>query len=282
MKVIFILFAMVAFAFAADDGCTTLGNGHQSPTTDDIVLTVQNNWAIPAGDKALGLDIYEDGSSIYILACDNTNGYVQAYDASTGGALSTMPLDAANAGCFGIAWNNDPDTDTYYTSDWSDAVLYYTENFGSSWTTVTNPAGNSARGMDFDGTDYWTTNAAGGGLWRFRPGVGAANIATPEVPAGEQPSGVAVWDYMGDVAVAVTTYGDHNIWIYIWDGSTLTFHGSAACPVSAASSYGLAYSEDNGHLYWAYTDGSVYHIVDMTIDMTSLSRDTWAGIKTSF
>lgn len=281
MKMILVILAVAAFAFADNDGCTSMSHGHQSPTTDDVVLTVENDWALPAGAKALGIDVFENGSSIYILGTDNTNGYIQAWDASTGGALGTLPLDAANASCFGVAWNNDPDTDTYYTDDWQDTVLYYTENFGVSWTTVANPAGSSARGMDFDGTDYWTTNAAGGGLWRFQPGVGASNLSIPEVPSGDQPSGVAVWDYMGDVAVAVTTYGNHNIWIYLWDGSTLTFHGSAACPVSCSSSYGLAYSENNGHLYWSFNN-SGYHLADLTIDMVSLSRDTWAGIKTSF
>ncbi len=280
MKVIFILVAMATFAFAADDGCTTLGNGHQSPTTDDIVLTVQNDWSIPSGTTVLGLDIFENGTDIYILGADKTNNQIVFYYASSGVGFAGMPLDAANTACFGVAWNNDPDTDTYYTDDWSDTVLYHTENFGSSWTTVTNPAGSSARGMDFDGTDYWCTNGSGGGLWRFQPGVGQSNLSIPEVT--DQPSGVAVWDYMGDVAVAVTTYNDNNIWIYIWDGSTLTFHGSASLPINPNSSYGIAYSEDNGHLYWAYQDGSAYHIVDMTIDMTSLSRDSWAGIKTSF
>lgn len=279
----FILVAMAAFAFAADDGCTTFGHSHQSATTDDIVLTVQNNWSIPSGFKALGLDVFENGGNIYILGTDNTNGYVQAWNASTGGAENTMPLSAANTSCFGIAWNNDPDIDTYYTDDWANTNLFYTENFGASWTTAANPAGSSGRGMDYDGTNYWMTNGAGGGLWRFNPGVGQENLSIPEVPSGQQPSGVAVWDYMGDVAVAVTTYNDHNIWIYIWNGSTLSFHGSVACPVSVAASYGLAYSENNGHLYWSYRDSSsIYHLVDMTIDMTSLSRDTWAGIKTSF
>ena len=282
MKVFFILFAIATFAFAADDGCTNPGSAHNSPATDDIVLAVENDWTLASGSKALGLDIFNDGTDIYILGTDNVNGYVQAWDASTCTPAATMPLDSENAGCFGIAWNNNPDTDDYYTSDWSDPVLYYTEDFGSSWTTVTSPQGSNARGMDFDGTDYWTTNAAGGGLWRFQPGVGSENIAIPEVPSDQQPSGLAVWDYMGDLAVAVTTYNDHNLWIYIWDGSSLTFYGSTAMPLSVATSFGLAYCESNGHLYWSFSDGSAYHIADLTINMTSLSRDSWAGIKTSF
>ena len=283
MKVIFILIALAALAFAANDGCTTLGNGHNSPTTDNVVLTVLHNWSITSGNKALGLDIVEDGAFTFIVGTDNVTGHLRAWDASTGESIGTITLDEENAGCFGVSWNNTPATTTYYTSDWDDPVLYYTEDGGTSWTTVTSPAGNRARGMDFDGTDYWTTNGAGGGLWRFQPGLGAENLSIPEVPSDINLSGLAVWNYNGNLAVAVTTYQDFNIWIYIWDGSTLTFHGSAALPVTPFQGLGLAYSENNGHLYWSYRDSSgIYHLVAMAIDMVSLSRDSWAGIKTSF
>ena len=283
MKVFLILVAITAFAFAADNGCTTLGNGHHSPTTDNVVLTVLHDWSIPSGAKALGLDIVEDETGTFIVGTDNVMRHLRIYDASTGESIGIINLDTENAGCFGVAWNNTPDTPTYYTSDWSDPFLYYTENFGISWTTVTSPAGNNARGMDFDGTDYWTTNGDGeDGLWRFQPGVGGENLSIPEVPFYMALSGLTVWDYNGDIAVAVTTYQDCNIWIYIWDGSSLTFHGSAALPITPSQGFGLAYSENN-HLYWSYQEYSgIYHLVDMTINMTSLSRDSWAGIKTSF
>lgn len=185
MKMILVLLGIAAFALAADDGCTdtTIGVNPPASGTDDVVLAIVNDWGVlPSGGKALGLDVFEGPGAYYVLGVNNTAMYIQAWDAVSGTALGTLPLDAANAACFGVAWNNVVDTDTYYTDDWTDTVLYYTENFGTSWTTVANPAGSSARGMDFDGTDYWTTNGDGGGLWRFQPGVGAQNIAIPEVP----------------------------------------------------------------------------------------------------
>ena len=282
MKLILGLIAMTAFA--ADDGCTTAGHPHRSPTTDNILFTVQNVWALPAGTQVLGLDIYEEDDGIYVCGSDNETGGVYAWDASTGEIAGYMPLDAANSFCFGVAWDNNPVTSTFYTNDWINTNFFYTEDEGVSWATFASPSGTTnARGMDCDGTDYWTTNGAGGGLYRFQPGAGAQNLSIPEVPSNQQPSGLAVDNDNGDIIVAVTTYNDHNIWVYIWNGSSLAFFGSAACPISCSTSLGLAYSEQNDHLYWSYKDGSnVYHIVDMTIDMLSFSGNTWAGIKTSF
>ncbi len=69
-----------------------------------------------------------------------------------------MNLSARNEYCFGVSWNNNSLASSYYTNDWINTVLYYTESFGVSWAVLPNPSGNDARGMDFDGTDYWCTN----------------------------------------------------------------------------------------------------------------------------
>lgn len=280
MKYLFVLLAMAAMVFAANDGCTeSYVSMNPAPSTDDISLSVVNDWALPSGEKALGIDVYESPSQVLVLGTDNTNGYIQGWDAGT--SAGTLPLDAANGSCFGVAWNNNPDTDTYYTNDWSSSNLFYTEDFGSTWTTTPNPAGSNGRGMDFDGTDYWSTNGTGGGIWRFQPGVGQSNLSTPEIPT--QPSGLAVFPYMGDVGIAITCYQTMNIYVYVWDGSTLSYLGSAACPGSPYRSYGLTYSDTTDHLYWSYspTSGS-YSIAELSFTITSLSRDTWAGIKTAF
>ncbi len=238
-----------------------------------------NDWA--QTEQVLGLEIYES-SSITILASDRNNLELVGYDPSTGVPTGgTLPYDAGNTNCFGAAWNNNTDTEVYYTNDWSDSFFYETEDFGVSWVTVASPNGNMARGMDFDGTDYWCTNGDGGGLWRFQPGVGQANIAIPEVPT--QPSGLAVFPYGGNIGVAVTTYNTHNIYFYEWDGAAMSYLGSAACPVSVAGSYGLTYADLNGHLYWSYKDGSdVYHLAELTFTITALERSSWGSIKTSF
>lgn len=279
-KLLFVIVLVVALAFGADDGCTDSSVGIDPGTSgsDAITLTVVNDWTLPSGTKALGLDMYE-GPTPYVLGTDNVNMHIQAYTTS-GTPAGTLDLTAANAGCFGVAWNDDLTTEGYYTNDWADNVLYYTEDFGTSWTTVPNPAGNDARGMAFDGTNYWTTNGNGGGLWRFLPGVGAENIPISEPPT--QPSGLTVFPYGANLGVAVTTYGTHNIYFYEWDGSTISFLGSAACPVSVSSSYGLAYSASNGHLYWSYIASSNYHLTELTFTITALERSSWGSIKTSF
>ncbi len=283
MKYFLLLLVLAAFTFADNDGCMEIGSGagSHSAAGDDITLILVNDWVLTG--KALGLDIFEDGaSSFYILGVDNNLDVVQAYDATSCTPLGTLPLSASNGSCFGLAWNNDATNDTYYTDDWGNTNLFFTDDFGITWSTYPNPAGTSARGMDFDGVDYWTTNGSGGGLWRFRPTVGEENIAIPEVPS--QPSGVTVFPNGSNVGVAVTAYGTHNIYFYDWDGATLAFIGSAPCPASGvSSSYGLAYAETNGNIFWSYMDtSSGYHIAEFSFNLVSLEQTSWGAIKTSF
>ena len=170
-------------------------------------------------------------------------------------------------------------TPIYYTDDWTDNVLYYTDDYGSSWSTVANPSGNAARGMDFDGTDFWCSNATSGVI-RFQPGGSQEVIALPEVPS--QMSGVTTFPYMGDIGLCVTTYNTLNFYFYSWDGSTATYLGSAACPASCSSSYGLAYSDDRGTIFWSYNSGG-YQIAEVDFDIdVALDRMTWGEIKATF
>lgn len=281
MKYLFLIFVLVAMAFASDNGCTetSLSIAPGVSGTDAVSLTLIYDRVLT--DLAYGLDIWENGTTLWLMAVDNTSHMVRVFD-EAGAPYATLPLDAENGSCFGVAWNNNIDTETYYTNDWTDGVLYYTENYGSSWTTEANPSGGTARGMDFDGTDYWCTNGGGGGLWRFQPGAGQENIAIPEVTM--QPSGLAVFPYGSNLGIAVTTYMTHNIYFYEWDGSTMSFLGSAPCPVYCSNSMGLTYSELTGNLYWGYIASNVSHIVEMsfTITATALERSSWGSIKTSF
>ena len=279
MKYLLIVFAFAALALATNDGCTETGDFAQpGPAgTDNVVFTVVNDFTL--GQQCLGLDLFVDGSDIMILGVDRTGGIIQGYDPLTGAPDGTLPLSGSNTNCFGIAWNNDPDTDTYYTNDWALSTLFYTEDFGASWTTETNPAGTLARGMDFDGTDYWATNGPGDGIWRFQPGVGQSNYAIPEVPT--QPSGLTVYPFGSDKIVAVTCYNTPNIYFYEWNGSSLTFYDSGACPAGVANAYGLA-SNEEGTLFLSYSDGANSHIAELSYTLLPLSRSTWGEIKSSF
>lgn len=281
MKYFLFVLILAALSFANDDGCTDIGSGTSlNPSgSDDIALVLLNDWVL--AEKALGLDIFEGPGAFFVLGVDNNLNYVQAYDAVTGVALGTLPLDPGNGSCFGIAWNDDFTTDTYYTDDWVSSNLFFTDDFGASWSTFANPTGNLGRGMDFDGADYWTTNGDGGGLCRFLPGTGSDFLAAPQLPT--QPSGITTFPYGGNIGVAVTTYSTHNIYFYEWDGAALDYIGSAACPAAASSSYGLAYADTNGNIFWSYRDSSSdYHIAEFSFTITSLQRSSWGAIKSSF
>jgi hypothetical protein len=282
MKLFVLLLLCAAFTFANDDGCTETGV-LISPPPDagnaTITLSLIDSWSVTWAAKALGLDCFEDGSTTYVLGTSNTDMAVRAFDPVTGTGAGTMPLNSANASCFGVAVNNDPDTHTYYTDDWADNVLYYTDDFGSTWSTVPNPAGIAGRGMDFDGTDYWISNSSIG-VYRFVPGVGQELFTLAEVPT--QISGVTVFPFMGDVGLCVTTYNTYNWYFYQYDGSSLTYLGFAVCPASCTSSYGLAYSDNRGTIFWSYNSGG-YRIAEIDFDIdVALERATWAEIKASF
>jgi len=281
MRLFLILFLVPFAVLANEDGCTETGVGiTPSPGGSDVItLTVLDTWTPSWASQALGLDVWETGSAVNVIFSSRNDMQINSLNPVTGVSAGTIDLDAANGNCFGVAWNDDLTTPIYHTDDWTDNVLYYTDDYGSSWSTVANPAGNAGRGMAFDGTDYWITNSSTG-VYRFQPTVGAEAITLPEVPT--QLSGVAVFPYNGDLGLVVTTYNTLNWYFYSWDGTTATYLGSAACPASCSSSYGLGYSADRETIFWSYNSGG-YQIseVDFDIDV-ALDRMTWGEIKATF
>jgi len=279
-----LLITLTTLAIGNDDGC----NGVAGPVdpylhegTDAVTLTLLNDWIL--AEKALGLDFIQEGSDYYILGVDNNLDIIQAYDPATCAPEGNLPMDPGNGSCFGAAWNNElSPSDAYLTNDWVSSSVYYTANFGSSWTTYSNPASASGRGMDFDGTDYWQTDTNGGSLWLFQPTVGAEEIPVPEVPTPL--SGVTVYPAGSDLGVVVAGYNATSLYFYEWDGNTMDFIGSAACPVaSLASSFGLAYAEVSDTIFWSYRDASSnYHITELAFDTSALQQSTWGSIKSTF
>ncbi|MCK5132040.1 MAG: hypothetical protein KAR40_07815 [Candidatus Sabulitectum sp.] len=282
---IMIVFAVVTLVFAFNENSgsreSSINRDIQYDAGNSYDLVLINDWTI--ADQALGLDVYISPSEFLVMSTNSSNNCVQAYDAVSGIPMGgQQPLDPANESCFGMSWNNDFMSQTYYVNDTQKTNLFFTDN-GTSWTTVADPSGLSGRGMDFDGTDYWTTNGNGGGLWRFQPGSSQENISIPEVPT--EPSGLTVFPNGGSLGIAVTTYDTHNIYFYMWSNSTLTYHGSAACPASNVSfSYGLAYAESNNHIFWSYEDTSGnFHLVEFSFSQSqALTSSSWGSIKGSF
>ncbi len=279
MKLLLIL-SLVTVAFANNFGYTEISAPINPvfPETDAIDISIINDWTL--ADAALGLDVLEGPGAFILWASDPINNHMQAYDPENADKLMAISFYAQNSNCFGVVCNNNPDTDTYYTNDWIDDVLYHTEDFGSSWTTVTNPAANNARGMDFDGTDYWATNGTSGGIWRFQPGVGQEHISTPEVTG--QPSGLAVFPRGANLGIAITTY-TNLMFFYEWNGSTISYIGSTSCIPDCQYSMGLTYATTTDTFFWTYVHNSNdYHLVEFSMEITSLQRSSWGSIKASF
>lgn len=244
-----------------------------------VSLQVENTF-VPSG-KAMGLDVRvvpTRGETI-LLGSNNTDDAVYTYSTS-GTVLNTIYLDPANGSCFGVVL--DPATEAIHTSDWSEANLFTTSDWGNTWSTVSDPSGVDGRGLAFNGTDYWMTNGYAG-LLVFQPGS-APSAAIPLPQIYSQLSGLTVFPLEGQTCIAVTTYTVQNIWFYLWDGTELTFIGWAPCPVTCQASYGLAYSQQTDTIFWSYMTGTdAWFVSELSYELeTGFEPDSWAGIKRSF
>lgn len=279
---VFLLVGFFALAYAFDEGHTWTWSGIEQPErSDDVELTIINSWTVTWASQALGLDVVEDGEDQTVVFADQRSDAVNSLDPETGSAGSIgFPLYGSNDFCFGIAWGEDSSQTEYCSNDWSASNVYYTEDL-IDWMLYANPVGGNGRGMAHDGTDWWMAGSTSSttALCRFEPGGASELFVLPEIPT--QLSGLAAYPYEGDVYLAVTAYKTHNIYFYVYDGSAVSFVGSAACPTACSSSLGLAYSQDRGTLFWGYSTGS-YTICELSVEFTALGEDTWGGIKSGF
>ncbi len=271
MRYLVLIIAISSIAFATTD----------VRGTDAISLTLINDWTAP--DQIRGLDVYEYGAYFVVFAIDLFAMEVQSFEPASGTYLGAVDLDPGNTSAYGVATQSNSDTPCFLTNDFDSDVLYYSDDIGSSWLTYTNPTGIRGRGMDFDGTHYWTIDVDNGGLWRFQLGGSQQNFPTPELTA-TSPSGVTTFPYDGNLWIAVAAYSNHNIYFYQWNGSAISFMGYASIPLGGSYySLGLAYAETNGHMYWSYYASSgETHLAELAFEITSLQRSSWGSIKNSF
>lgn len=272
-------------AYASSDLCSEIpARAYTShPEFDNtITLTVVNEWEISWTGYAFGIDIYEDGGNATVMFVDYLADKIHSLDPIIGGSAGPgIDLDSGNQFCTGIAWNNSTSSPAWYTSDIYDSVLYCTEDDFGTWSTVADPSGDMGRGMDFDGTNYWIAMRSGG-IIRFQPGGSSETLSTPEVPSSSLMSGITTFPYASDTGIAVTSWDAGNIYFYSWDGSVLSFLGSALCPADDLyKSSGLGYSSSRNSIFWSYKAiGSGYNIVEFTFIIgTALDRCTWGSIK---
>ncbi len=245
---------------------------------ETITLTEVNSFILP--QFCSGMDVIEYPGTVALVIVDSENDYLSAYWASSAEPAGTMSLDSDNKNAFGVCWTGNDTPDSFYLNDALVPNLFHTDNAGLSWTTFTNPSGTEGRGMDFDGTWCWSTSGTNA-LFQFQPGGVLSYHTLPEIT--QQVSGLSVFPYQEHLGIAIACYLSPELFFYRWDGNTLAYMGSASLPASVKYSLGLAWSETNNCLYWSFLNENTtsgYSVLALTI--TSLSRDTWAGIKTSF
>lgn len=244
----------------------------------EITLTMENTFQ-PAG-RAFGMSLMEDTGGPDVFLAGVNNNAMKIYIYTPEGVLTdSLFLDPANQKCFGVAWN--PANGSFLTNDWETVSLFQTFDNGATWSTHADPAENSGRGLDFDGTHYWSTNGYAGVI-RFTPGGASSNHATPEI--ADLLSGLALFPLQGGTGIALTTYSNHYIWFYEWNNTSLEYIGKAQCPAPCQPSAGLAYSHSRETLFWSYkVPSGDYMVSELSFEIgMALGQTTWGGIKTSF
>ncbi|MEN8208320.1 MAG: hypothetical protein ABFR50_03615 [Candidatus Fermentibacteria bacterium] len=283
MKLVSVLLFVISYSIlvAGGDGMLDVTPGISEYTgTDDVVVTFLQEWSVSTSGDVLGIDAYETGSTTNIVYSNEDNDRLESLDPSTGGAgLISAPFDVANGACFGVAYDDEATTPLWVTSDWN-STNNFCSNDLATWFTHPDPAGIMGRGMAHDGTDFWIAEYYYN-VYRFQPGGSSTSYATTEPSTGM--SGLAAFEYDGDIMLVITSYQTLNFFFYVFDGSNLSFLGSAPCPGTVYRSYGIAHSALRGTLFWSYapTSGG-YRIAELDFSTTALQRTTWGEVKTLF
>ena len=254
--------------------------------SDDIEIAVVNDWTL--SEKALEIALMETPDGPRILGIDNGDDVIRIWDNGQTSQSITLP-PASTGHSWGIACKNDGDTvSEIIVNDFDKYDIYRSNDVGLTWDTFTDPGGKYSRGMDWDGTHYWTViNSYTDQLCRFQPGGTSEVWDIPEIGDTQQGSGLAVFPMAdGNTGIALAAFDTNVFFFYSWDGSQLSYIGSALTPFSDSVmiSLGLAYSPSTGHFFWTYGPAAGYRMVEFTVSLSpqSLSTTTWGAIKTAF
>lgn len=277
----FLLIALCLTGYADDGNLNSGSINGWSPVDATITFSVVNTWTITWATQVLGLTTWESGSTVNIVWAESTGMKLGSIDPASGTSAGEVPKPAGCGNGFGVSFNDNLTTPIWHINSWQYGNLWYTEDLFTTWQTITNPAGTGGRGMSYDGDQYWQSNSTS--LMVFTPG-GASQTFTNAAPT--QISGVAVVPGPNPAYtyVLITTYNTDIFILYSYDGSTITQEATGTTPGSlgATNRYGLTYSPYRESLFFSYPAGGGYRISEMTFDVTSLTRDSWAGIKSSF
>jgi hypothetical protein len=277
----FVFMALCLTGIADDGGIGAVGLNDWSPVDATITFNVLQTWDITWANHALGMATWESGSTVNIVFSNSIGAELNSLDPATGGTAGSIPKPAGSGAGFGVGYNDNLTTPIWHINSWANSNHWYSEDGFSTWQTTSNPSGSNGRGISWDGSHYWQSNETG--LVRYLLG-GSSQSFTGIAPT--QISGVAyIPGPSRDIGhVMVTTYNTNIFVLYSWDGASLVQEATGVSPASlnVTTRYGLTWCPSRSSLFFSYSSGSAYRIAELTFDVVSLSRDTWAGIKSSF
>ena len=286
---VLLVFSTLAMSFEPDAGTPAQSAVIESPEQDDYIITLTpgNSFQITYMSEIRCID-FVDGYNDLLLT-SYTDDQMVICSADDGTSVGAVLTDPACVNPIGVCWAPISGTNYFWVNDWNWSAttdMYEFMNTTQLWTSGTNPAGGSGRGMDYDASSgyIWQVFVSPPALYRHLPdGSSLTTYSLSEVSGNI--CGLTIFPYGSGHGVMVSGYTDPDIHFYEFTGSTLSYLGCAAVPDGAAtSSYGLAYSEDRASWWYSYRKNtSEYWIMEFDVDIqVSLDRASWGAIKASF
>ncbi len=270
---------LAVLAWTGEDGGDGMEGAPPQSGTDAISLTMVNSFQVGEASQMLGLD---HGTSVAYLAIMDNSGDSIRWVPEAGGSQA-FAVGVPYSSTFGLCHDWPPGYD-WYVNSWTSSDMYLYETGGGTWSVAfANPAGSMGRGLDWQDSEsvLWQTDD-GDGVWRLDASGSGDFYATPEITS--RMSGLTVVERGGHVYVIVTRYSSQLWYFYEFDGSSLTYIGSADPGMTSFNtSYGLSACDARDSVYWSYVVyGSLRWIGEFSWTVTSLERSTWGSIKAEF
>lgn len=287
MKILFIslLVAGVCFAIAPDAG-PRVGDTGAAPQTDAWIITItsENDMALSWVTGAIrGCDYSNEFNELLISDYDQDS--VFAVDPITGVKNYGMGVTPSVPNVLGICQYAGAGENFMYVNDWGGVYDIYEYGTVSGWSLAFANPSEEPRGMDMDEMQtIWEIEADSRMLYHFDlTGTVLESFNLPELPDGYA-CGCSVFPFADGLGVIIGGYYYDDFYFYDFDGTTLEYIGSEPVPQTVSASYGVAYSANTDSFFWIYSEGSNYGLCEFTVDFveTSLERDTWGSIKTTF
>jgi hypothetical protein len=284
---ILLLAAGVLAAFAAplaDPTCPATGSNQVALSTDDSLWTKLDSFPIARPDGFnRGLKVSPDGQYLWrVLGSLSTVGYsVEKRLRSDGSLVSSCNAHTSSDDALGIAQFGDSLCVACFAQDKFD-VYDLAGNYARSFPV---PGGNSARGLDWDGTKFWVANTGtiytmttDGTLLRTLTNTGSTPVTSMHDFCLDHATPNRIW---------VSSYSPNTSYCCSIDTSANTFEALAGFtpPAASGTAAGIGFFDggpEGGLIYtMSNTSGYIYkmqaHAAPGQVSLDSLYFKAFGG-----